>query len=86
MILGILIGIIGLSAKGVKGVYAITSPQPGQPVRRKITRTEKVVVATWISLTIITLLIESLQAIGAILGFFLFVYVVWLGVVRPTLK
>ena len=72
-ILGILIGIIGLSAKGVKGVYAITSPQPGQPVRRKITRTEKVVVATSISLTIITLLIQSYRLSVQFWGsFFLF--------------
>ena len=41
MILGILIGIIGLSAKGAKGVYARRPAQRSKQLRRKITHTEK---------------------------------------------
>lgn len=69
----IVLGFISFSFLGLKRIY-------------KSNKSQKIIVTTWIILTIPLLAVESLQVVGAISGFFLFLYVVWLGVVKPTLK
>lgn len=92
MVLAIIIGIIYFAFSGVKGVYkkssSVTATTDFNAIKykRPVTTIEKFIVTFWILLTIPLVITESLQAYAAISGFFIFVYVVWLGVIRPTLK
>lgn len=91
MVLAIIIGIIYFAISGVKGIYkkspgVTTAMSNVIKLKRPVSTVEKFIVTFWILLTIPLVVTESLQTYAAISGFFIFLYVVWLGVVRPTLK
>lgn len=72
-VLAIIVGITFFSIWGLRKTYKQSSSQ-------------KIIVTSWILLTIPLVLIENLQSLAAISGFFLFLYIVWFGVIKPTLK
>lgn len=85
-VLAIIFGITYFSILGLKRIYKKDNRQAGKHAKSSVKNTEKTIVTIWLLLTIPLVVVESLQALAAISGFFLFVYVVWLGVIRPTLK
>lgn len=83
--LAIVVGILYFAASGTRQIYK-PKPSSKTPPKRSVSKSEKYVVGLWALVTLACAVIESLQVFAAISVFFLFTYVVWIGIIRPTLK
>jgi hypothetical protein len=83
--------IIGLVVSGLWSTFMKKPLPPGQlavkaPARRA-SRSEKMLVFGWLLLTIAMIPFGASTELYAVLSaFFLFLYVLWIGLIRPTLK
>jgi len=86
MILAILVGIAFFIFSGIKGVYKPKPSNGAVSAHRHVSTTEKIIVSICLVINLGLAVVESLQVFAAVFAFFLFIYIVWLGVIRPTLK
>lgn len=74
-----------LFAKGSKTVFLDSEKTSSIRPRRRVSSLERKVAGVWALATIGAATMEVLQVFAAISAFFFFVYLMWIGVIRPTL-